>query len=67
VLCRSDYTYAQEPLRFAVGGGEQREVSAVLRRWHDPEGAGFRVAAGGRRYELRYLNGEDRWQARRLP
>ncbi|MHB0875740.1 MAG: hypothetical protein ACYC5O_06825 [Anaerolineae bacterium] len=64
VWCRSDYAYAQEPRRVAVAGGEPEEVTDVLRRWRFPGGLGFSVVAGGRRLDLQYREGDDRWQVR---
>jgi hypothetical protein len=62
VSCRSDYSYAQRPVALQWGG-QRLEVRTVEAEWRTPAGRGFRVAAaGGRRFELLYLELDDEWQ-----
>ncbi|NPV09180.1 MAG: hypothetical protein HPY83_14635 [Anaerolineae bacterium] len=64
VSCRSEYTYAQEPLRIQWSDGRQEDVARVLGRSIVPQGRRFVVSAGGRRVELLYREAEGLWLAR---
>ncbi|NLT42511.1 MAG: hypothetical protein GXX93_07540 [Anaerolineae bacterium] len=66
VECRSEVAYAEQPRVIVWPEGERAPVSAVVAAWITPSGPGFRVEAGGRPIEVRYLEAEDRWQARPL-
>lgn len=64
VQCRSEVAYAQEPRSISWPEGAPVQVTEVLAAWRTPSGPGFRVVADGRPVELRYLEADDRWQAR---
>src|SRR5690606_37459499 len=66
VQCRSEVAYAQEPRAIMWPGDAPAPVTEVRAAWRTPSGPGFRVVANGRPVELRYLEAEDRWQARSL-
>lgn len=65
--CRSEVAYAQEPRSILWPGAAPAPVTEVRAAWRTPSGPGFRVVANGRPVELRYLEAEDRWQARVAP
>ncbi len=65
VECRSEYTYAQEPLSFEWGG-EKLRVEEVEARWRTPLGPAFRVRTIPGRFVLRYLEPWDEWVVSRL-
>lgn len=69
VECYSGYTYAQDPRAFNWRG-QRYEVKRVVKRWHTPQGPGFRVEVAGisslespipKLVDLTYLELEDQW------
>ncbi len=64
VQCRSEVAYAQQPRAIVWPEGYRVQVTEVLSAWRTPSGPAFRVVAESGRVELRYLESEDRWQAR---
>ncbi len=67
VECYSGHAYAGDP-RALTWEGNRLQVAAVERRWRTPDGPAFEVRTGdGRRFDLRYVDAEDRWWVRELP
>lgn len=61
VECRSEFTYAQQPVRI-FAGGRWLTVEKVINRWRNPGGLGFRVIVTGNDiYELYYDESGDTW------
>jgi|YNPNPStandDraft_1061719.scaffolds.fasta_scaffold105598_2 hypothetical protein len=67
VLCRSHFTYAQEPLAILWPGGGREEVEEVLECWLAPGARCFRVRTERQTLQLSYYEHSDRWEARALP
>jgi len=66
VSCYSGHTYAERPDSFVWEGAEHR-VEEVEKEWQEPGGRRFLVRTeGGRRFELGYNEGQDRWSAREI-
>lgn len=60
VLCRSEYTYAQEP-RALVYAGVEYPIAQILARWRTPAGPGFRVRSALGEHTLAYDESADVW------
>lgn len=65
IRCRSEFAYAQEPRTIGWADGRWEEVAEVLSTRRAPDGSAFLVRIGDDVLELRYLDHQDRWQARR--
>lgn len=64
VECYSGHTYAGEP-RAVVRPRGRQEVTAVLRRWREPEGPAFRVRLeDGTTATLFYNEASGDWSVR---
>lgn len=63
VQCYSGYSYAQRPQSF-TWQGERRQVSAVLKEAHTPQGKRFLVQTPeGEVFSLDYHDQQDEWLA----
>lgn len=61
VECRSEHTYAQQPVAF-YWLGQRLEVTQVESAWRTPEGPCFRVLTpSGDQFLLRYDELKDEW------
>lgn len=61
VECRAEYTYPQRPTA-VWWAGQRLAVTAVETEWRIPQGKAFRVCCeDGKRFELFFLEGENRW------
>jgi hypothetical protein len=61
VTCRSDFTYAQQPVAL-TWQGQPYEVIQVMDRWRSPTGLHFRVLSHDNRvFMLTYHEAEDQW------
>jgi hypothetical protein len=61
VECYSGYTLAERPVAFVLEG-RRFQVTDLLKRWHSPDGLGFRVVtADGNRWDLTYHQAQDQW------
>jgi hypothetical protein len=66
VDCRSEYTYAQDPLTFCLDG-ETFTIQAIVKRWREPDGLVFKVqTTNARSFKLKYRESEDTWLAEEL-
>ena len=66
VQCRSDAEYAERPL-VVRWKGERLEISEILASWRRPGAKAFRVrTAGGRLFELTYMEIQDHWEIQPL-
>jgi len=66
VNCRSEFTYAQDPLTFCMGE-ELHTIKAIVKRWREPDGLVFKVqTTNGRSFKLKYRESEDAWLAEEL-
>ena len=63
VECYAGASYPERPRAF-IWKGRRLTVDAILSRWQDPQGPGFRVrTTGGSIFLLQYSSGEDAWGA----
>jgi hypothetical protein len=61
VECRSDFRYANRPLRL-VWEGKKLEITRILDESAIPDGWMFSVlTASGQRFKLKYLALDDHW------
>ena len=66
VECRSEYTYAQKPVRFLWQENWQA-VESILGQWKSPESISFRVMTTTKViFELYYLEDRDIWQVQSI-
>ena len=62
VECHSGFRYGEHPLAFETEG-QRHLIAAVLRQWRTPQGLYFRIITEDeKRYDLAYLEHEDRWE-----
>jgi len=65
VSCYSGHTYAERPESLVWEGAEHRVE--IEKEWREPSGRRFLVrTAEGRRFELGYDEGLDRWSAQEI-
>ena len=63
VRCRSEFTYAQDPIEFAWDE-ENLTIGIIGNRWRSPQGPVFEVqATNGGWFRLCYIETEDHWYA----
>jgi hypothetical protein len=66
VECRSEFTYAQQPVRF-LWQDIWCEVESILDQWKSPQSSCFRVMTTTKViYELYYLEDRDIWQVQSI-
>jgi len=62
VWCRSEFTYATQPLAFEWQG-DRLMIRQVVAAWHSPSGRSFRVlTSDGRFFSLEYYENDDHWK-----
>jgi hypothetical protein len=62
VECRSEHTYAQQPLA-VWWQGQRLAVETMENEWRTPRGPAFRLrCAGDLVFVVEYDEAEDRWQ-----
>jgi hypothetical protein len=62
VWCRSEFTYATQPVAFEWQGNRLM-IRQVVSAWHSPTGRCFRVlTSDGRFFSLDYYETDDHWQ-----
>jgi hypothetical protein len=66
VECYSGYKGDERPVRFRISGAEF-EIDRILDRWYTPEGACFRVRAGGAIFILRCFPDSGAWTLEPCP
>lgn len=66
VHCKSEYTYAQEPVDF-IRDGKKVIVKAIYKQWRSQLGPVFEVVVfNGEFFRLIYLEEEDCWQGQQV-
>jgi hypothetical protein len=66
VECRSEFTYAQRPIRFQWQDN-WLEVESILEQWKSPHSNCFKVMSTTKViYELYYLEDRDIWQVQSI-